>query len=364
MKSFLCIATWALLSISLSLYNKRILSYEGFNFPVSLGFLHMFGACVAFQAFALWKELRWNEVWPRPSVRPHWPIVALTAALFSLSITLRNVALEALPLSFAQLLASLSPMCTYLLSVVFGLTELTGRVFLSLTACVFGVWFGLSGSLRASWHGVILQVTGIFLQTLQVVLLQKLMTGRRQVQSIAEGGDHEPLIKAILPPSSLKVVTASPSSTVETLSSAAPQEGEDRPTPAEMLAVYAPCCATILFFPMCALELENALLEMTKRPPLFCYVIAGNVAVALALNMAVAMCIHRYTAMTLSLSGLAKDWTVVVASNIMFGREITLNFIVGMAIVTFAMLFYTFSRCEAEKVSVQDTMPKIKENKK
>lgn len=348
----------------MSLYNKWILSYEGFNFPVSLGFLHMLGACVAFRAFALWKKWNSNEVWPRPSARPQWPVVTLTAALFSLSITLRNIALEALPLSFAQLLASLAPMCTYLLSVAFGFTKLTGRIFLSLTACVFGVWFGLSGSLRASWHGATLQATGIFLQTLQVVLLQKLMTGRRQAQSIAEGDDNESLLKAKRPPS-FKAVTASPSSKVETLSSAAPRQGVDRPTPAEMLAVYAPCCAAILFFPMCALELETVLLEMAKRPPLFCYVIAGNVAVALALNMAVAICIHRSTAMTLSLSGLAKDWTVVVASNVMFGREITPNFIVGMAIVTFAMLFYTFSRYEAEKVCDQDavTMTKIEENK-
>ena len=362
MKSFLCIATWALLSISLSLYNKRILSHEGFNFPVSLGFLHMFGACVAFQAFALWKKLRWNEMWPRPSVRPHWPIVAVTAALFSLSITMRNIALERLPLSFAQLLASLSPMCAYLLSVAFGLTELTGRVFLSLTACVFGVWLGLSGSLRASWHGVILQVTGIFLQTLQVVLLQKLMAGQRQVHGVVESVDNETLLTA-KPPPSLKAVTASPSSKVETLSSAAPRRGVDKPTPAEMLAVYAPCCAIILFFPMCVIELENVLQETTKRPPSFCYVIAGNVAVALALNMTVAMCIHRSTVMKLSLSGLAKDWTVVLASNIMFGREITMNFIVGMAIVTFGMLFYTFARCEAEKVSVQDAVPKMKDKK-
>ena len=115
---------------------------------------------------------------------------------------------------------------------------------------------------------------------------------------------------------------------------------------------------------MCALEFESALLEMAKRPPLFCYVIAGNVAVALALNIAVAMCIHRSTAMTLSLSGLGKDWTVVVASNIMFVLESTPIFIVGMVIVTIAMLLYTFSRCEAEKVSVQDAMPKIQENKK
>ena len=353
MRPYLCIAIWAGLSISMSLYNKWILSHEGFNFPISLGFLHMLGACVAFQAFTLWKKWSSSEVWPRPSIRPEWPIVMLTAALFSLSITLRNIALEALPLSFAQLLASLAPMCTYLLSVAFGFTKLTGRTFLSLSACVFGVWFGLNGSLRASWHGVSLQATGIFLQTLQVVLLQKLMAGRRRgVHCVADGGsgDHEALIKA-KPPPSLEVAAASPRpSNAETPSSAdSSQQSADRPTPAEMLAVYAPCCAVILFFPMCALELENVLVEMTKRPPLFTYVIAGNVSVALALNMAVATCIHRSTAMTISLSGLAKDWTVVAASNILFGREITLNFLVGMAIVTGSLAFYAFS---AQKKSV------------
>lgn len=348
----------------MSLYNKWILSYEGFNFPVSLGFLHMLGACVAFRAFALWKKWSSNEVWPRPSVRPDWPIVALTAALFSLSITLRNVALETLPLSFAQLLASLAPMFTYLLSVAFGFTKLKGRIFLSLSACVFGVWFGLSESLRASWQGAIMQSTGIFLQTLQVVLLQKLMAGRRQVQGTAEGGDREILIKA-KPPSAPKVATVSPSSEVETLSSAAARQGIDRPSPAEMLAVFAPCCAAILFFPMCALELENTLLETMERPPLFRYLIAGNIAVALALNMAVATCISRSSAMTLSLSALAKDWTVVAASNIVFGREVTFNFVVGMTIVTGSLAFYAFStqrksgleRGERDRTKARGEMP-------
>lgn len=85
---------------------------------------------------------------------------------------------------------------------------------------------------------------------------------------------------------------------------------------------------------------------MTKRPPLFCYVIAGNVTVALALNMAVATCIYRSNAMTLSLSGLAKDWNVVAVSIILFGREITPNFVVRMTIVMGSLAFYAYTSQE------------------
>ena len=190
-----------------------------------------------------------------------------------------------------------------------------------------------------------MQATEIFLQTLQVILLQKLMVGRWQVESAVAIGDHETLIKVKNPTPSFEVATRSPfTSKVEALSSATPpQQGIDRTTPAEMLAVYAPGCSANLFFPMCALELRYALLELIKRPPLFAYVIAGNVTVALALNMAVATCPHRSNAMTLSLSGWAKDWTVVAVSIILFGREITPNFVVAMTIVAGSLAFYAYA---------------------
>jgi len=169
------------------------------------------------------------------------------------------------------------------------------------------------------------------------------MVGRWQVERAVAIGDHETLIKVKKP--SFEVATRSPfTSKVEALSSATPpQQGVDRTTPAEMLAVYAPGCSANLFFPMCALELRYALLEVIKRPPLFAYVIAGNVTVAIALNMAVATCLHRSNAMTLSPSGWAKDWTVVAVSIILFGREITPNFVVALTIVTGSLAFYAYT---------------------
>jgi len=70
---------------------------------------------------------------------------------------------------------------------------------------------------------VTLQATEIFLQTLQVILLQKLMVGRWQVERAVAIGDHETLIKVKKPSPSFEVATRSPfSSKVEALSSATP----------------------------------------------------------------------------------------------------------------------------------------------
>ena len=296
-----------------------------------------------FRAFAFWSNWRKNETWPRPSVQPYSPYVVITAALFSVSISLRNSASAKLPLSFAQLLASLSPIFTYTLSVLFGFEKLRACAFFSLCACVFGVWFGLTGSLEASWRGVALQATGVFLQTFQAVLLQKLMAGRQTRGSVDVDGKHDV-------PS--KVSTTSPT-----------QRSAERPTPAETLAVYAPYCAAMLLLPAFVLEWEGVLRETTTRPPSFCLLIAGNVAVALALNLAVATCIYRYTALTLSLSGLAKDWTAVAASNVVFGKEVTGNFVVGMTFVTLAMIFYTFSSRKPKNFNATDVTIKKMEEK-
>ena len=68
--------------------------------------------------------------------------------------------------------------------------------------------------------------------------------------------------------------------------------------------------------------------------------ILGNVATALALNLAAVTCMHRVGVVALSLTGFAKDWGLVLVSTALFGREVSPRFVAGMLITTGAVGVY------------------------
>ena len=120
------------------------------------------------------------------------------------------------------------------------------------------------------------------------------------------------------------------------------------PLPTVLLAAYAPVCAAMVAVPAVAFEASRALADCAGRPPWFWAALAGNVATALALNLAAVTCLHRVGVVTLSLTGFAKDWGLVVLSTAVFGLEVSPRFWVGMLVTTAAVgVFGNMRRREA-----------------
>ena len=102
--------------------------------------------------------------------------------------------------------------------------------------------------------------------------------------------------------------------------------------------------AAILAIPAIAMELSPAWADVVTRPPWFWACLAGNIATALALNLAAISCVQRAGVVALSLTGFVKDWILVVASTLAFGREVTVRFVGGMLVTTVAVFMYASMR--------------------
>lgn len=110
--------------------------------------------------------------------------------------------------------------------------------------------------------------------------------------------------------------------------------------PALLLSAYAPLCAALLAIPAAAFELGPFLTDALERPSWFWAVLAGNIAVALTLNLVSLFCLQHVGVLAVSLTGFVKDWVLVAVSTAVFGREVTPRFVAGMLVTTAAVLMY------------------------
>jgi hypothetical protein len=260
-----------------------------------------------------------------------------------------------------QLVAACAPLVAYVASVSVGLASLTLPRLASIAACVAGVSIAISDRL-VPFSGVALarHAAGISLEVCRSILLQLLI---RKIVGEAGGvqADGSPVVvtttttttiqgeQAVCP--NRKVAASSPPSmhvsySHRTEASLAPSCSDlpAVPLPTTLLAVYSPVCAAMLAIPAAALELRPALADAAGRPLWFWLACGGNIAVALAYNLASISCLQHAGVMAMSLTGFAKDWSLVVLSTLLFGREVTPRFVAGMAAVTAAVVVYSHCR--------------------
>ena len=370
---------WACCSVATSMYNKWVLGRLAFNFPMVLSCAHMVGASVALHAYLAWRRQGWTGGrWGAPDdartrdpekeaatappgapsvarhpVAPAWWLrhhgrhILPLATLFAASVCLRNSAFAGLPLPVMQLLGSCAPLATYALSIAVGLAPLAWPGLACMAACVCGVGLAVSGRSTAPFSRLALarHATGIGLEVCRSVVLQLFI---RKV--VAEGGGGGagagPPPPPPPPPSSkkspacLQVKAGCGLTTDAGHSTGGSRRNEGGPTPPPLptvlLAAYAPVCAAMVAVPAVAFEASRALADCAGRPPWFWAALAGNVATALALNLAAVTCLHRVGVIALSLTGFAKDWGLVVLSTAVFGLEVSPRFWVGMLVTTAA----------------------------
>jgi hypothetical protein len=388
--AYLC--AWACLSVATSAYNKWVLGRLAFNFPIVLSFAHMTGAALALHAYLACKRGTWDgrkqqqqqtyqhrhhhhalrpadlekagctvNHGPTPVgwaqdpawwLRHHGHHILTIAIMFAASVCLRNSAFAGLPLPVMQLLGSCAPLASYTLSVAVGLAPLAWPGLVCIIVCVCGVATAVSGRPTVSYsgHALARQAVGVGLEVCRSIVLQLFI---RKVVAEREGGGeetaHPPVqIRAIAvaaataspplpppPPHSELMIKSGPLTIIR-----GPPSSPSPPLPTILLAMYAPVCAVMLALPAAAFEADRALADAAGRPPWFWAALAGNLATALALNLAAVTCLQKVGVVALSLTGFAKDWGLVVVSTIVFGTEVSPRFVVGMLVTTGAVGVY------------------------
>lgn len=369
---------WTSFSVAASMYNKWLMGPLDFNFPFALSFTHMAGAAVVLNAYLSFcrsrqradqtkaaepgdagdKRLQLSAnttpigLTSRPPDAAGWvaqqawwmsrhgAYIVPVSAMFAAGVCLRNSAFVGLPLPLMQLLASCAPLGTYALSVAVGMNAATLPKMACMVVCIVGVAIAVGDrSINYSGLAMARHATGVGLDVAKGVALQmlihKLTAGPQNTESDASADPPARLKPAALIKVPSNVETGLTKDGTSTKASRPPL-----PLSMVMLAMYSPLCAAMLAVPAVCFDMGPALRNAVGRPPWFWLALAGNVGVALGLNLVAVSCLHNVGAVTLSLTAFVKNWGLVVLSTLMFGREVAPRFVVGMLVTTAAVAGY------------------------
>ena len=323
MHYYVLLASWMLMSIALTLFNKWLLGMQGFHCPLTLSCLHMVGSFLAAIAMAGHRPAVQESRSPEykkcasPSLEesgedtkhlpskplPLPPIALCIAALYASSVTLRNAAFMHVSVATIQLLTALAPACVYVFSLAFGLQTLRLQTVIILVGLATGTALCVSGTPAASTVGMGLQIAGIVCETLKSVLTQVFV-----------------------------------------------QKGSGlHLTATDALATISWPSAALTFVPACWFELDSAHAFLRSHSVWFPPALACNVGLAVLFNIAHLAVLKRFNALTVSLTGQLKSWALIVTSLVMAGESCSPRFALGGCLVVLSSAAYVFTRSPEDK---------------
>lgn len=307
------VLTWMSLSVLVIVFNKWLLAYSGFPFPLALTAWHMV-ACSAFGFAAVKGPLRLAPSLNLSS-RDYCRRVLPVGALYAGSLWLSNSAYLHLSVSFIQMTKSLMPGLVYAFGVGFGTEKAKGSRAATMALIAAGVAVCALGEGSLSALGLSQQLCALGFEALRLTLVQVLMNARgcgmNALQSLFYVSPAclafllVPLFAVELPRyralshASAAIATAAHSVGGPAASAAA-----------AAAASHALAAKGAVAAPLTALHFSAGAL-------------LANAGAALALNLAVFALVGRTSALTLNVAGVVKDWALIVFSWGVFGSPVT-----------------------------------------
>ncbi|KAJ3693454.1 hypothetical protein LUZ60_008934 [Juncus effusus] len=273
-------------------FNKWVLSSKEINFPypVALTLLHMvFSSVVCFLITKVFKIVKIEE---GMTSEIYFSSVVPIGAMFALTLWLGNSAYLYISVAFAQMLKAIMPVAVFLLGAAFKLEELSFRMFLIMSVISVGVVVASVGEVTIVWVGVVYQMGGVLAEALRLIFIE-LFLKKKGVR--------------------LNLVS--------------------------MMYYVSPCSAVCLFIPWLFLEKPKMDASTSYNfPPVTLFL---NCMCTFVLNLSVFLVISRTSALTARVTGVVRDWAVVLLSAVIFtDTKLTLINIVGYGIAIAGVVAY------------------------
>eukprot|EP00873_Tetraselmis_striata_P022470 jgi/Tetstr1/442734/TSEL_030823.t1 len=290
---------WVTLSGAVILYNKWLLAYGGFPFPIALCMFHMAFCSILAAGIMLSGAVKPVEgmtmqLYPR--------VIVPIAALYALVLWTSNSAYLYLSVSFIQMLKASSPVSVFVVSCLFGVDSFTWSRMGNMCFVGLGILIASVGEVNFVVTGVIFQVLAIVLESCRLTLVQILLQRR-----------------------GLKL------------------------NPITTLYYVAPCCFVCLlplfFF------LEMPLMQAATDWQFDWFYMLTNAMVAFGLNCAIFLLIGKTSALTMNVAGVIKDWGLIMLSVAIYGSPVTGTQYVGYGIAFLAVAYYNYSKFQAAKAA-------------
>jgi hypothetical protein len=304
------LAMWYAASIGLIMYNKWMLSYLGFHFPVALMLVHQ-GCCTLCSNVAI-RVLRLATP-PALTGRDLRTKIMPLALAFSASISFMNEGQLLLSVSFLQMLKASIPFWTVVISFLTGTAAPSGRLLAQVVWIGCGVAIAAAGAVEFQWLGVLLTVTGIIFECIRLVLSQRLLQGT-DIKFNALTGVH-------------------------------------------VIAPLSFCC---LLLPYLALDHARLMLWFAQPAATgqsnFWHALPyllTNGCLAYLLNLVVYNVIIVTSAVTTGIAGKAKDVINVVLSGLVFGTRIAPLQWAGYAVAISGVAMYTWDKVGKQVIAAR-----------
>lgn len=298
---------WIVLSAAVILYNKWVLAFYGFPYPVALTMWHMF-----FCAALAWVIIRLGYVEPvKMSAATYLRTIVPIGFLYAGTLWLGNAAYIYLSVSFIQMLKATMPVAVFIVGCGFGTEQYNSSRLLNMVVIAIGVAIASYGEINFVVIGVVLQMASVATESTRLTLVQILLQRR-----------------------GIKL------------------------NPITTLYLIAPCCFAFLCIPFFFIELPKLLNDTNVRlDPL---VFLTNAGAAFGLNMAVFLLIGKTSALTMNIAGVVKDWMLIGLSVWMFKSAVTGLNLFGYFIAFLAVCWYNYRKLQAMQAAAAATLQPVR----
>lgn len=285
------VIAWIALSSSVILFNKQILDYANFRFPIILTTWHLAFATLMTQILARTTTLLDGRKTVKMTGRVYLRAIVPIGLFFSLSLICGNVTYLYLSVAFIQMLKATTPVAVLFATWGLGMAPVNLKVLLNVSVIVIGVIIASFGEIKFVFIGFLFQIGGIVFEAIRLVMVQRLLSS-----------------------------------------------AEFKMDPLVSLYYFAPVCAVMNG--VTALFLEVPKLTMDHLYNVGILTLIANALVAFLLNVSVVFLIGKTSSLVMTLCGVLKDILLVVASMVIWHTPVTFTQFFGYSIALAGLVYY------------------------
>ncbi|PKX88522.1 UDP-galactofuranose transporter [Aspergillus novofumigatus IBT 16806] len=285
------VSVWIALSSSVILFNKHILDYAQFRFPIILTTWHLAFATFMTQVLARTTTLLDGRKSVKMTGRVYLRAIVPIGLFFSLSLICGNVTYLYLSVAFIQMLKATTPVAVLLATWAMGMAPVNLKVLFNVAIIVVGVVIASFGEIKFVFIGFLFQIGGIVFEATRLVMVQRLLSS-----------------------------------------------AEFKMDPLVSLYYFAPVCAVMNG--VTALFVEVPSLTMGHVYNVGVWTLLANAVVAFLLNVSVVFLIGKTSSLVMTLCGVLKDILLVAASMMIWQTPVTPLQFFGYSIALIGLVYY------------------------
>ncbi|KAF4279099.1 hypothetical protein KXX16_009073 [Aspergillus fumigatus] len=285
------VSLWIALSSSVILFNKHILDYAQFRFPIILTTWHLAFATFMTQVLARTTTLLDGRKTVKMTGRVYLRAIVPIGLFFSLSLICGNVTYLYLSVAFIQMLKATTPVAVLLATWAMGMAPVNLKVLFNVAVIVIGVVIASFGEIKFVFIGFLFQIGGIVFEATRLVMVQRLLSS-----------------------------------------------AEFKMDPLVSLYYFAPVCAVMNGVTALFVEVPN--LTMGHIYNVGIWTLLANAVVAFLLNVSVVFLIGKTSSLVMTLCGVLKDILLVAASMMIWQTPVTPLQFFGYSIALIGLVYY------------------------